>query len=167
MGAKPTNGRLTEGPERSGVAEMRIKHFSPGPKGLPKIVQYYTGWLFELGNSLIRMFVTITNIVTQLNVMFSSTKSGHFAHIMVTALVGQMASQGLVPPDPDKIESYGHLIIQALVALVTIWATVRKALQRPEAVVKLPAEGVVAAAEAAAATESVAPVAGKSSNGND
>ncbi|WP_426061233.1 hypothetical protein [Hymenobacter sp. B1770] len=99
--------------------------------------------------------------------MFSSTKTGHFAHIMVTALVGQLASQGLVPPDPDKVEQYGHLIIQALVALVTIWATVRKALQRPEAVVKLPADGVVAVAEAAAAGESVAPLAGKSGNGND
>ena len=38
----------------------------------------------------------------------------------------------LVPPDPDKIEQYGHLVIQALVAIVTIWATVRKALQKPE-----------------------------------
>ena len=113
------------------------------------------------------MFVTITNIVTQLNVMFSSTKSGHFAHIMVTALIGQMASQGLVPPDPDKIESYGHLIIQALVALVTIWATVRKALQRPEAVVKLPADGVVGAAEAVVTSESEASVSARSGNGNE
>ena len=46
-----------------------------------------------------------------------------------------MVSSGLTPPDPSKIENYGHLIIQALVALVTIWATVRKALQRPQEVV--------------------------------
>ena len=74
--------------------------------------------------------------------MFSSTKTGHMAHIMVTALVGQVTAQGLVPPDPDKIEQYGHLIIQALVAIVTVWATVRKALQKPEEVVRIPAEAV-------------------------
>jgi hypothetical protein len=77
--------------------------------------------------------------------MFSSTKTGHLAHILATALVGQVASNELVPPDPDKIENYGHLIIQALVAIVTIWATVRKALQKPENVVKAPVVGVVAA----------------------
>ena len=72
--------------------------------------------------------------------MFSSTKAGHFAHIGVAALLGQVASHELVPPDPTAVENYGRLIIQALVALVTIWATVRKALQKPEEVVKVPAE---------------------------
>jgi hypothetical protein len=66
------------------------------------------------------------------------------AHILTTALVGQVASNELVPPDPNTIENYGHLIIQALVAVVTIWATVRKALQKPETVVKIPAEAVLA-----------------------
>ncbi|WP_156176191.1 hypothetical protein [Hymenobacter terrenus] len=59
---------------------------------------------------------------------------------MTTALLGQVVSRGLTPPDPSTIENYGHLIIQALVALVTIWATVRKALQKPEEVVKVPVE---------------------------
>ncbi len=77
--------------------------------------------------------------------MFSSTKTGHIAHIIATSLLGQAAGQGLVPPDPSKIENYGHLIIQALVAVVTIWATVRKAMQRPENVVRAPVVGVVAA----------------------
>ena len=77
--------------------------------------------------------------------MFSSTKAGHLAHILVTALIGQVASNELVPPDPDKIENYGRLIIQTLVAIVTIWATVRKALQKPENVVKVPVVDVVAA----------------------
>ena len=72
--------------------------------------------------------------------MFSSTKAGHLTHIVTTALLGQVVSSGLTPPDPSKIENYGHLIIQALVALVTIWATVRKALQKPEEVVKVPVE---------------------------
>ena len=62
------------------------------------------------------------------------------AHIGVTALLGQVASHELVPPDPTVVENYGRLIIQALVALVTIWATVRKALQKPEEVVSAPAE---------------------------
>lgn len=91
--------------------------------------------------------------------MFSSTKTGHLAHILATALLGQVASNELAPPDPGQIESYGHLIIQALVAIVTIWATVRKALQKPENVVKAPVVGVVAvpadttATSAADATE--------------
>ena len=76
--------------------------------------------------------------------MFSSTKTGHLAHILATALLGQVASNELTPPDPGQIENYGHLIIQALVAIVTIWATVRKALQKPENVVKSPVVGVVA-----------------------
>ena len=61
-------------------------------------------------------------------------------HIVSTALLGQVVNSGLTPPDPTTIENYGHLIIQALVALVTIRATVRKALQKPEEVVKVPAE---------------------------
>ena len=72
--------------------------------------------------------------------MFGSTKSGHLAHIGLTAFLGQVAGHELVPPDPTKIENYGHLIIQALVAIVTIWATVRKALQRPEEVVQVSTE---------------------------
>ena len=76
--------------------------------------------------------------------LFSSTKSGHLAHIVTTALLGQVVSSGLTPPDPTTIENYGHLIIQALVAIVTIWATVRKALQKPEEVVRMPAEAAPA-----------------------
>lgn len=75
--------------------------------------------------------------------MFGSTKVGHMAQILSTALLGQVAGNELAPPDPDKIESYGHLIIQVLVGIVTIWATVRKALQKPETVVKVPAATVV------------------------
>lgn len=75
--------------------------------------------------------------------MFGSTKVGHMAHILSTALLGQVAGNELAPPDPDKIESCGHLIIQVLVGIVTIWATVRKALQKPETVVKVPATVVL------------------------
>lgn len=72
--------------------------------------------------------------------MFSSTKAGHLAHIGMAALLGQVASHELLPLYPTAIEQYGQLIIQALVAVVTIWATVRKARQKPEEVVKVPAE---------------------------
>ena len=73
--------------------------------------------------------------------MFSSTKAGHILHIVTTALLGQVVSSGLTPPDPSHIENYGRLIIQALVAIVTIWATVRKALQKTEEVMPLEKAG--------------------------
>ena len=69
-----------------------------------------------------------------MNDIFSSTKAGHLTQIVSTAVLGQLVSSGLTPPDPTTIENYGHLIIQALVAVVTIWATVRKAFQRPQVV---------------------------------
>ena len=81
--------------------------------------------------------------------MFSSTKAGHMTHIVTTALLGQVVTERLTPPDPSTIENYGHLVIQALVAIVTIWATVRKALQKPETVVKVPAESLPKPAGAA------------------
>jgi hypothetical protein len=86
--------------------------------------------------------------------LFSSTKAGHIGQIIGTALFGQVLSNSLTPPDPGQIELYGHLIIQVLVALVTIWATIRKALQKPEAVVKVPAATV---AVTAPVTDSVQP----------
>ncbi|MBW3127284.1 hypothetical protein [Hymenobacter profundi] len=74
--------------------------------------------------------------------MFAQTKAGHLVHILSTALAGQVVTQELTPPNPHVVELYGHLLIQVLVAVVTIWATVRKALQKPEAVVKLPVAAV-------------------------
>lgn len=70
---------------------------------------------------------------------FADTKTGHLLHILGTALAGQVLTQELAPANPHIIEMYGHLVIQVIVAVVTIWATIRKAMQRPEAVVKLPA----------------------------
>jgi hypothetical protein len=74
--------------------------------------------------------------------MFSSSKAGHIGQILSTAMFGQVLTQSLTPPQPSTVETYGHLVIQVLVAVVTIWATVRKALQKPETVVKVPAEVV-------------------------
>ncbi|MDQ2793118.1 MAG: hypothetical protein M3Y12_03805 [Bacteroidota bacterium] len=70
---------------------------------------------------------------------FADTKTGHLLHILGTALAGQVLTQELAPANPHTIEMYGHLVIQVIVAAVTIWATIRKAMQQPEAVVKLPA----------------------------
>lgn len=69
---------------------------------------------------------------------FADTKAGHLLHIFGTALAGQVLALELAPANPQLIEMYSHLVIQVLVAVVTIWATIRKALQKPEAVVKLP-----------------------------
>ena len=69
---------------------------------------------------------------------FADTKTGHLLHILGTALAGQVLTQELAPANPHTIEMYGHLVIQVIVAAVTIWATIRKAMQQPEAVVKLP-----------------------------
>lgn len=60
------------------------------------------------------------------------------AHIMALALLGQAADAKLLL-DPSAVEQYGHLLIEALVAIVTIWATIRKALQKPEEAAKGPA----------------------------
>ena len=86
----------------------------------------------------------------QTTMLFSSTKAGHIGQILSTAFFGQVVTNSLTPPDPGQIEVYGHLVIQVLVAVVTIWATVRKALQKPETVVKVPAAAVAVAVPAPA-----------------
>ena len=85
---------------------------------------------------------------------FADTKTGHLLHILGTALAGQVLTQELAPTNPHVIEMYGHLVIQVIVAAVTIWATVRKAMQRPEAVVKLPASGLPAVVRESSAVAS-------------
>lgn len=77
--------------------------------------------------------------------LFSTTKAGHIGQILSTAFFGQVLTSSLTPPDPGQIETYGHLLIQVVVAAVTVWATIRKALQKPEAVVKVPAATVAVA----------------------
>jgi|SRR5689334_17618089 hypothetical protein len=93
--------------------------------------------------------------------LFADTKTGHLLHIMGTALAGQVLTQELAPVSPHAIEMYCHLVIQVLVAVVTIWATIRKALQKPEAVVKLPAAGLPGAGgESAGGSSPTAPPSG-------
>ena len=71
--------------------------------------------------------------------MFASTKAGHLAHILTTSLMGSLLTSELEAPTPSEIEAYGHLIIQTLVGLVTIWTMIRKSLQQPEKVMQMPA----------------------------
>ena len=76
--------------------------------------------------------------------LFSSSKTGHFAHILSSGLLGDFLVNQLTPPTPDQIQAWGSMIIQFLVAVVTIWATIRKALQKPQTVVRVPATSVAA-----------------------
>ena len=99
--------------------------------------------------------------------IFADTKTGHLLHILSTALAGQVLTQELAPANPHIIEMYGHLVIQVIVAAVTIWATIRKAMQRPEAVVKQPMVAASAGLGDAASTKGGAhagPAAGAEKN---
>ncbi len=70
--------------------------------------------------------------------LFSTNKAGHIGQILGSGFLGNAIVAQLTPPDPGQIELYGHLIIQILVAVVTIWATIRKTLQTPESVIRVP-----------------------------
>jgi hypothetical protein len=74
--------------------------------------------------------------------LFNSTKAGHFAHILSSGFLGNFLVNQLTPPTPDQIQAWGSMIIQFLVAVVTIWATIRKALQKPQPVVSEPGSPV-------------------------
>ena len=76
---------------------------------------------------------------------FSSAKTGHLGQILSTGVFGEIIVNQLAPPTPDQIQAWGSMVIQVLVGIVTIWATIRKALQKPEAVLKVPAGSVAAA----------------------
>ncbi len=84
--------------------------------------------------------------------LFSTSKTGHLGQILSTGFLAQVVSTNLTPPDPGTIELYGHLVIQVLVALVTIWATIRKTMQKPEEVLRVPAASVAAVAAPATLT---------------
>lgn len=89
--------------------------------------------------------------------LFSHSKVGHLAQILSSGLLGQIVTHELTPPDPAQIEICGHLIIQVLVGIITIWATIRKAFQKPEAVVKVPANVVPVISGVVAPSASVVP----------
>jgi hypothetical protein len=108
---------------------------------------------------LLTYIFTLVHFFMQPDMLFSHSKTGHFAEILSTGLFGQVVSNSLTPPDPSQIELYGHLVIQVLVAVVTIWATIRKALQKPESVVKVPADVVPIISAAVVPSGSAVPAA--------
>ncbi|MFD2785346.1 hypothetical protein [Hymenobacter rubripertinctus] len=65
----------------------------------------------------------------------------------------QITSHELVLPDATAIVNYGRLIVQALVAIVTVRAAGRKAWRKSESVSGFLAAGVVAAPAEAAIIE--------------
>ena len=76
--------------------------------------------------------------------LFSSSKLGHIGQILSTGAVWEIGTSAFTPPTANEIETFVHVVIQVVVGIVTVVATVRKMLQKPETVVKLPAVGVVA-----------------------
>ena len=76
--------------------------------------------------------------------LFSSSKLGHIGQILSTGAVWEIGTSAFTPPTANEIETFVHVVIQVVVGIVTVMATVRKMLQKPESVVKMPAVGVVA-----------------------
>ena len=89
--------------------------------------------------------------------LFSSSKIGHISQILATGAVWEFGTTAFTPPTAGEIETFVHVVIQVVVGIVTVVATIRKMFQKPETVVKLPAVGAVAM-PATPATEPVAPV---------
>ncbi len=89
--------------------------------------------------------------------LFSSSKLGHISQILATGAVWEFGTTAFTPPTAGEIETFVHVVIQVVVGIVTVVATIRKMFQKPETVVKLPAVGAVAV-PAAPTAEPVAPV---------
>ena len=99
--------------------------------------------------------------------LFSSSKLGHIGQILSTGAVWEIGTSAFTPPTANEIETFVHVVIQVVVGVVTIYATVRKMFQRPESVVKLPAVGVVAAPAPPPAASSTPPAAADSAHAAD
>ncbi len=84
--------------------------------------------------------------------LFSSSKLGHIGQILSTSAVWEIGTSAFTPPTANEIETFVHVVIQVVVGVVTIYATVRKMFQKPESVVKLPAVGAVVVPPALPAT---------------
>ena len=83
--------------------------------------------------------------------VFSSSKIGQVAQILASGAVGEIGINSFTPPTSGEIEMFVHVLVQVVVGLVTIYATVRKLFQSPETVVKLPVAAVVPPASSAPA----------------
>ena len=83
---------------------------------------------------------------------FSSSKLGQSVQILASGVLGQIGINTFTPPTAGEIETFVHIVVQVVVGVVTIYATVRKMFQQPQAVVQLPA-AVVTAVPAVPVTE--------------
>ena len=99
--------------------------------------------------------------------LFSSSKLGHIGQILSTGAVWEIGTSAFTPPTANEIETFVHVVIQVVVGVVTIYATVRKMFQRPESVVKLPAVCVVAAPPPPPAASPPPPAAADSAHAAD
>ena len=81
--------------------------------------------------------------------LFSSSKLGHIGQILSTGAVWEIGTSAFTRPTAGEIETFVHVVIQVVVGVVTVVATVRKMFQKPETVVKLPAVAVPVPAPAA------------------
>ena len=77
---------------------------------------------------------------------FSSSKFGQSVQILASGALGQIGINTFTPPTAGEIESFVHIVVQVIMGVVTIYATVRKMFQHPQTVVQLPAAVVVTAA---------------------
>lgn len=91
-------------------------------------------------------FTHTYNFMQTSAMLFSSSKIGHFGQILSGGFLGEVVVNNLTPPTPSQVQAWGAVVIQVLVGIVTIWATIRKALQKPEEVLKVPAAAVAAPA---------------------
>lgn len=89
--------------------------------------------------------------------LFSSSKLGHIGQMLTVFGAWEVGSSAFTPPTANEIETFVHIVVQVVVGLVTIYATVRKMFQKPETVVKLPAVGAVVTPLAAPASGAPTP----------
>lgn len=73
--------------------------------------------------------------------LLNSPKGLHLLQIVTAGVTGVYAETMLQVPGPDEIVHFIQVGAQLLIALVTCWATIRKALQKPLPTVQQVAEG--------------------------
>lgn len=55
----------------------------------------------------------------------------HLAQIVGAGALSETVLGSIQVPSPSEMQAIGSVIVQFLVAAVTIWATIRKAIQKP------------------------------------
>lgn len=70
------------------------------------------------------------------------SKAAHLLQIVAAGLIGDAGITTFQVPSPDDVQKYGSLILQAIVTLVTVYATLKKAFQKPIVTPAAPAENV-------------------------